>query len=50
MREQVKNVEDYYVNEDGYTVFTEAFHLKRGTCCGNKCKHCPFEHENVPVQ
>lgn len=31
----------------GYTVFTSIFHKKRGKCCGNKCRHCPFEHCNV---
>lgn len=35
--------QDRYINEQGYTVFTERFHLKRGTCCGNGCRHCPFE-------
>ena len=33
---------DFYVNEDGFFVFTEAYHLKRGTCCGSGCKHCPY--------
>lgn len=42
-----KNV-DYYTNKDGLVVFTEAYHLKRGTCCGNKCLHCPYDHKNVP--
>jgi|GEM_PF-1464780 hypothetical protein len=32
---------DYYINEDGNFVFTEVYHLKRGYCCQNKCKHCP---------
>eukprot|EP00980_Cylindrotheca_fusiformis_P029416 scaffold23471_cov141-Cylindrotheca_fusiformis.AAC.13 len=31
----------------GYTVFTELSHLKRGTCCGNACRHCPYGFENV---
>lgn len=31
----------------GFTVFTELVHLKRGTCCGNQCRHCPFGWENV---
>ena len=31
----------------GFTVFTEIAHLKRGKCCGNKCRHCPFGHYNV---
>lgn len=33
---------DFYYNEDGYKVFTEAYHLKRGYCCQNGCKHCPY--------
>lgn len=31
----------------GYTVITEYAHLKRGKCCGNACRHCPFDHVNV---
>jgi ATP:cob(I)alamin adenosyltransferase len=31
----------------GFTVFTEYFHLRRGTCCGNSCRHCPYGFENV---
>ncbi len=38
---------DYYLNENGYMVFTEKYHLKRGFCCGSKCKHCPYNWENV---
>jgi hypothetical protein len=34
--------EDFYLNEDGFTVFTEAYHLKRGYCCKNGCRHCPY--------
>ena len=33
---------DYYINEDGYRVFTEQYLLKRGYCCENGCKHCPY--------
>jgi hypothetical protein len=40
--------EDYYYNEQGYIVLTEKFHLKKGYCCGNGCKHCPFEYDAVP--
>lgn len=32
----------YTYEENGQTVFTEAYHLRRGYCCGNKCRHCPF--------
>jgi diphthamide synthase (EF-2-diphthine--ammonia ligase) len=31
----------------GYTVFTEPYHLRRGSCCGAGCRHCPFGHEAV---
>jgi hypothetical protein len=23
-------------------VFTAQHHLKRGYCCGNGCRHCPY--------
>ncbi|WP_349315411.1 DUF5522 domain-containing protein [Chitinophaga sp. MM2321] len=39
---------DFYYNGEGYMVFTEKFHLDRGYCCGNGCKHCPFLYEKVP--
>lgn len=32
----------------GYVVFTRLAHLERGTCCGSACRHCPYDHENVP--
>jgi len=38
---------DYYLEND-LIVMTEAYHLKRGYCCGNKCRHCPYTHKNVP--
>ena len=37
----------HYYMEGGYMVLTEAFHLARGNCCGNACRHCPYDHENV---
>ncbi len=39
--------EDFYYNEDGYIVLTAKFHLQRGECCGNGCKHCPYDYINV---
>ncbi|MEM1186834.1 MAG: DUF5522 domain-containing protein [Planctomycetota bacterium] len=35
---------DYYV-ENGCVVFTAAYHRRRGYCCGNLCRHCPYEGE-----
>jgi len=40
--------EDYYYNEQGYIVLTQKYHLQKGFCCGNGCKHCPYQYENVP--
>ena len=31
----------------GFSVFTELAHLDRGKCCGSRCRHCPFEWQNV---
>jgi len=36
--------EDYYF-EGPYMVFTTAYHLKRGYCCGLGCRHCPYREE-----
>jgi hypothetical protein len=41
--------EDYYF-EGPNLVFTAAYHLKRGTCCGSGCRHCPFKTENSDGQ
>jgi len=32
---------DYTVEQGNY-VFSRWYHLKRGACCGNGCKNCPF--------
>lgn len=34
--------EDYYLSTEGYRVFTEKYHLKRGYCCKSGCRHCPY--------
>jgi len=39
---------DYYLNEQGYMVFTARHHLNRGYCCGMGCRHCPYQWEAVP--
>ena len=38
---------DYVIDEEGRYVFTREYHLKRGYCCGNMCKNCPYTHEEV---
>lgn len=32
---------DFYM-ENGYRVMTEYFLVKRGYCCSNGCRHCPY--------
>ena len=32
----------YYYSKEGYIIFTEKYHLKKGYCCENNCKHCPY--------
>jgi len=34
--------DDFYKTPEGYLVFTEKYHLKRGHCCKSGCRHCPY--------
>lgn len=34
--------DDYYTSPEGYIIFTAKYLLKRGYCCQNGCKHCPY--------
>ncbi len=52
--EEAPLLENEDADEDGYMegpyyVFTAAYHLKRGYCCGSNCRHCPYRHEAVPA-
>jgi len=39
----------HYVDPStGYRVMTAAAHSKRGSCCGNACRHCPWGWQAVP--
>lgn len=35
--------EDYYLTKEGYRVMTESYLVKRGYCCANGCRHCPYD-------
>jgi hypothetical protein len=37
--------DDYYFSPEGYVVFTAKYLLKRGYCCQNGCKHCPYGYD-----
>ncbi|HMU15648.1 MAG TPA: DUF5522 domain-containing protein [Flavobacteriales bacterium] len=47
MKEQGYINGDFYFTPEGYVVFTEQYLLRRGYCCGNQCRHCPYGHEAV---
>ena len=46
----IEGVDFYYeiIDEIKYKVFTETWHLKRGRCCKNNCRHCPYGFKNKP--
>lgn len=35
--------DEYYIGPQGFIVFTEAYHLRRGYCCKSNCRHCPYD-------
>ena len=40
-KEFIKDV--HYYLEEGRVVFTALQHIERGYCCGNNCRHCPYD-------
>jgi len=40
LRDKLLPTDFYY--ENGYRVMTESYHKRRGSCCGNGCRHCPY--------
>lgn len=46
-----KEGRDTYVDPiSGFHVMTRNALLKQGSCCGNDCRHCPYEHINVVIK
>ncbi|AHM60652.1 hypothetical protein D770_11975 [Flammeovirgaceae bacterium 311] len=41
---------DFYYNSQGLIVFTEQYHLRRGSCCGSGCRHCPWREGQKEVR
>ncbi|MFN4085338.1 MAG: DUF5522 domain-containing protein [Spirosomataceae bacterium] len=39
--------EDFYYTPEGFLVFTEAYHKKRGYCCKSGCRHCPYGFKKI---
>jgi len=44
----------HYYMEGECVIFTALLHLERDQCCGNGCRHCPFDpkhkHSNQNIQ
>jgi hypothetical protein len=36
-----------YYFEGSRVVFTPEYHIERGYCCGNGCRHCPYEPKHI---
>ena len=43
---KLKEGEDFYI-ENGFRVMTKTFLTKRGYCCGNGCRHCPYHPKHT---
>lgn len=46
---QLEEGVDYYL-ENGLMVFTSHFLSKRGYCCDNGCRHCPYKNAECGVR
>lgn len=47
-KEAIENFHFTYDDPDtGLKVVTRLRHFLKGTCCGNACRHCVYNHENV---
>jgi len=40
----IENVDYYY--EGGFMILTAHFLKKRGYCCTNGCRHCPYQNKS----
>jgi 2-iminoacetate synthase ThiH len=43
--EFIKDV--HYYLENDRVIFTEQYHLQRGQCCDNNCRHCPYKNKQT---
>ena len=39
--------EEFYYFEGSSVVFTPEYHIQRGYCCGNGCRHCTYEPKHI---
>jgi hypothetical protein len=41
---------DYTIDEQGRFIFTAAYLLRRGQCCGSGCRNCPYRGKALSMQ
>ena len=50
-KEAIEDLHFTYDDPDtGLKVITRLRHYLKGTCCGNACRHCVYNHESVPEE
>ena len=40
--QEAEDEEDWQIDEQGFYVATRGFLIRRGYCCGNRCRNCPY--------
>ncbi len=38
----MEEMTDWEIDADGFYVATRSFLIRRGSCCANQCRHCPY--------
>ena len=46
IKEFLSQKQDFY-KEGGNLIMTEDYHIKRGYCCGSRCRHCPYIPKHI---
>ena len=37
-----EDTNDWMIDENGFYVATRSFLIRRGSCCANQCRNCPY--------
>ena len=40
---------DVYHTPEGYVVFIDQYHRRRGYCCRSGCRHCPWNYQKTSL-
>jgi len=45
-----EDTDDWMIDANGFYVATRSFLIRRGSCCANQCRNCPYINwRNVPT-